>query len=194
MPRTRFCDLEGQKFGRLIVLGRASEEKKGPVMWRVVCDCGTEKLVASPNLVNGSTKSCGCFRKESTSKKFKTHGLHGSPTWYSWTSMKTRCKNPKATQYELYGGRGIQVCERWEKFENFLEDMGERPPGKSLDRIDANGNYEPSNCRWATKKEQGQNKRKTRMINKDSLMKFLKTQEYLTESQREKIINNFFNF
>lgn len=192
MPRTRYVDLKGKRFGRLEVQERITPIGVFPVKWLVVCDCGGSNIVATQNMTNGTTKSCGCLRKEITSEKFKTHGKHGSPTWRSWSSMKSRCTNPNVTQYDLYGGRGIKICDRWDKFENFIEDMGERPEGKSLDRIDVNGDYEPKNCRWATKKEQAQNKRQVRMINKDSLINFLKNQDYLTDEQRQKIVNNFF--
>ena len=192
MPRTRYVDLKGKRFGRLEVQERVTPIGVFPVKWLVVCDCGGSNIVATQNMTNGTTKSCGCLRKEITSEKFKTHGKHGSPTWRSWSSMKSRCTNPNVTQYDLYGGRGIKICDRWDKFENFLEDMGERPEDKSLDRIDVNGDYEPKNCRWATKKEQAQNKRQVRMINKDSLINFLKNQDYLTDKQRQKIVNNFF--
>lgn len=91
----------------------------------------------------------------------KTHGMSRTPTWRSWSCMLTRCRNPCASDYQRYGGRGITVCDRWRSFENFFTDMGERPEGKTLDRINNNGNYEPGNCRWATPSEQSQNKRKT---------------------------------
>lgn len=192
MPRTRYVDLKGKRFGRLEVQERVTPIGVFPVKWLVVCDCGGSNIVATQNMTNGTTKSCGCLRREIASEKFKTHGKNGSPTWRSWSSMKSRCTNPNVTQYDLYGGRGIKICDRWGKFENFLEDMGERPVGTSLDRIDVNGDYEPLNCRWSTVEEQAKNKRKTRVINRDSLMNFLKTQEYLTSDQRQKIVNNFF--
>jgi hypothetical protein len=192
MPRTRYVDLEGKRFGKLQVQKRVTPIGISPVKWLVLCDCGNSNIVATQNMTNGTTSSCGCLRRKITSEKFKTHGQHGSPAWQSWTSMKTRCNNPNSTQYELYGGRGIKVCERWEKFENFLEDMGERPEGKTLDRIDVNKNYEPMNCKWSTKKEQSQNRRKLKLINKDSFSKFLETQEYLNNQQRKKIVDNFF--
>jgi hypothetical protein len=192
MPVTKFFDITNHRFGKLIVKCRATELGVSPIKWTALCDCGNLTTVTSCNLRSGSTKSCGCLRKEVLKAKFRTHGQHGSPTWYSWISMKSRCNNPKASQYELYGGRGITICERWDKFENFLEDMGERPNGKTLDRINVNKGYEPSNCKWSTKKEQAQNRRKLKLINKDSLMNFLQMQQYLTTSQREKIVENFF--
>jgi hypothetical protein len=193
MPRTRYRDLDGQRFGRLTVVDRASDAQKGnPVKWKVLCDCGTTKLVSSPNLVNGSTKSCGCIRREYLSESRTTHGKTNTPTYRSWSSMRTRCNNPNYAESHSYKGRGIKICKTWDKFENFLKDMGERPKEMSLDRIDVNGNYEPSNCRWATKNEQAQNKRKTKLINKDTLLNFLKTQSYLTIDQQQQIANNFF--
>lgn len=190
MPKN-MLDLIGKRFGKLVV------KEKGPYVsgttrWLCVCDCGTEKFVGSQNLRNGSTKSCGCFRKQHLRESRTIHGYTKTRTYRSWSQMKNRCGNPNYINYSSYGGRGIKVCERWENFENFLEDMGERPLGKSLDRIDVDGDYEPNNCRWATLEEQAQNKRKTRLVNRESLMRFLKTQDYLTASQKEEIINNFF--
>jgi hypothetical protein len=193
MPRTKYFDLTGKKFGMLQVIERSDEKFVGSVGWKCLCACGAKTIVRGTNLYNNTTKSCGCLRRQLTSQRRTTHGLTKSPTWRSWSSMKTRCNNPNYSESHSYKGRGIKICDRWDKFENFLQDMGERPKGTSLDRIDVNGNYEPSNCRWATKDEQAQNKRKTKLINKDTLLNFLKTQSYLSVSQQQQIANNFFS-
>ena len=192
MPRTRYNDLTGQKFGRLLVKKRTSSPG-GPVKWLCLCDCGKESVVMGSNLKNGTTNSCGCIRSLSSSIRLKQHGMTSTPTYKVWSGIRTRTGNPRSTNYELYGGRGIKCCERWESFKTFLEDMGERPPGMTIDRIDVNGDYEPSNCRWATKEEQAKNKRKCKLINKDALLNFLKTQNYLTEEQKTMIANNLFD-
>jgi len=193
MPATRYFDLTGKRFGKLVVEHRLQETKNGAVVWSCICDCGNKSKVITTNLKNGTTNSCGCIRKIKSSLIFKTHGLTNSKTYRVWSGMKTRCLNKKSTNYSSYGGRGITICERWNSFTNFLEDMGERPEGMTLDRIDVNGNYEPSNCRWASKEQQAQNKRKLKMVNADSFLKFLKTQPYLTELQVKQIVDNFFN-
>lgn len=163
----RFQDLRGQRFGRLVVAAFAGTHKKKS-MWECFCDCGTSHVVRSELLRNGKTTSCGCLRREVSRERAslaKTHGQsQGSPTYRSWNSAWNRCRSPSVDGYEQYGGRGITFCKRWQKFENFLADMGERPDGTTLDRIDTNGNYEPGNCRWATAKEQNRNRRNTRFV------------------------------
>lgn len=132
------------------------------------CSCGTEFINRADHIWGGNTKSCGCWASAKPKKTFYKHGhgVHGkwTPTYFSWVSLRNRCKNANCAGYEYYGGRGISVCSRWDSFENFLADMGERPDGKSIDRIDPDGNYEPNNCRWATRSEQSKNQRRHKCV------------------------------
>lgn len=130
------------------------------------CDCGSEVVTTTSSLTSGNSSSCGCARREQCAARLTKHGLGSVPEYEIWCSMKKRCQNKNCKAYKNYGARGIKVCERWNNsFEAFLEDMGSRPsPLHSLDRIDNNRGYEPANCRWATDKEQGRNKRDTTMI------------------------------
>ena len=156
-------DISGKRFGRLMAL-RRSNIRKGDNYWECACDCGSISTVRGSLLLRGETQSCGCLGKQRLGEFNLSHGNTVSqkptPEYRAWQNMKTRCLNPKNRSYHCYGGRGITVCERWiDSFENFLEDMGERPEGTTLDRISVNGNYEPGNTRWATKLEQANNKR-----------------------------------
>lgn len=127
-------------------------------MARCVCDCGKERHVSLYDLKRGHTTSCGCYRVEKCRSYNTTHGLSRTPTHNSWRGMIARCTDPKHQFYRYYGGKGVTVCDSWiSSFANFLNDMGLKPKGTSLDRINPNGNYEPSNCRWATKTEQARN-------------------------------------
>ena len=193
MPRSIYFDLTGQRFGDLLVLNRLSDPPRRQVFWECLCVCGNKSVVISANLWNGTTKSCGCKRRLLSSLRSKTHGMTSSPTYRVWSGMKTRCLNSKSTNYNLYGGRGIKICDRWMTFENFLSDMGTRPANMTLDRINVDGNYEPSNCRWASPQEQSKNKRASKLINKDSFEKFLRTQKYLNEETIYLLVKNYFN-
>lgn len=154
-------DLSGQAFGRLSVINRA-DNKGGQVQWNCLCQCGGSITVSGANLRSGNTASCGCLRREVSvelGKSTKRHGMESTPTYRSWTSMKVRCSDKNHISFKNYGGRGITVCDSWLIFDNFLADMGVRPDGTTLDRKDTNGNYEPSNCRWASAVVQHRNTR-----------------------------------
>ena len=160
-------DLTGQRFGHLLVLVKTvkpANVRNTRGQWLCRCDCGNEVRIESASLRNGPTKSCGCQHDNMIrlSKTIHGHSTKGtrSSTYNSWAGMLTRCRNPKSAAYKYYGARGISVCDRWLVFETFLTDMGECPRGKSIDRINNDGDYEPANCRWATRAQQASNQRK----------------------------------
>jgi hypothetical protein len=158
-------DLTGLRFGRLVALHQRGYNKHGKQLWEVRCDCGTVKAIPRGYLVTGDTNSCGCLKADILRERASTHGKTNSSTYRVWGAMKTRCTNPNADSYRLYGGRGIRVCERWlSSFEDFLADMGEKPEGMSLERKNSDGNYEPDNCRWATSQEQANNTSRNRLM------------------------------
>lgn len=160
MPNLK--DISGQRFGRLTAL-RISHVDALQAHWVCRCDCGAETTARFHHLIRDHKRSCGCLKRDRFTTKTHGHAPKGKPSsaYSTWCSMKRRCFNPKDKAWKHYGGRGITVCDRWrDSFESFLADMGEPPPGLSLDRRENNGNYEPGNCRWATQSEQVNNSRR----------------------------------
>lgn len=165
---SKFIDLNGKIFDKLTILNRVKNSKSGNAQWLCLCECGNNKFISGSDIIKGKTKSCGCIRKETTTKRNLKHGhskrQNSSSIYMIWANIIQRCTNPKHIGYKNYGGRGIIVCDRWNpkrggSFENFLEDMGERPLGLTIDRINNDKGYHKSNCRWRTIKEQSRNKR-----------------------------------
>ncbi len=160
------CVQVGNRFGKLVVIESAPPrgKHKDRKFWLMQCDCGALKVVIQDSLTRKThpTRSCGCIRGRQTKHSHCSNG--SSPTYVSWRLMWNRCKRRKNHNYYRYGGAGITVCDRWRSFESFLEDMGEKPEGCSIDRIDGTGNYTPENCRWATRKQQQRNRKNNRLI------------------------------
>lgn len=158
----KLIDRIGERYGRLLVTERApnKSEKDTNARWKCVCDCGGQSIQYGQDLKKGKVVSCGCWNDEKRHK----HGMARTAVYHVWQQMIQRCENPNERAYHNYGGRGIKVCERWKTFENFIADMGVRDKGYSLDRIDNDGNYEFSNCRWATTKQQLNNRRNNRIL------------------------------
>jgi len=149
------CNIKGQRFGRLVAI-RGFYNGKGS-RWLCRCDCGTRKIISLDHLRAG-TISCGCYRREHPPAR--THGMKGTKEYSAWISMRRRVVDPRRDSFRRYGGRGIKVCKRWQKFENFYADMGPAPTSRhSIDRKNNDGDYKPSNCRWATPRQQRHNRR-----------------------------------
>lgn len=160
-------DIVGRRFGRLVVIRKTNiRSQSRHIKWSCICDCGNEISIISSSLKSGNTQSCGCLNIDNL-KQRKTHSRSHIPEYHSWNSMKGRCLNLNNLAYHNYGGRGIKVCDRWlNSFENFYEDMGPKPsPKHSIDRVNNDGHYEPSNCKWATSQEQNNNRRDNIIIN-----------------------------
>lgn len=154
-------DMTGEVYDRLTVISY-----QGSGRWVCECECGTTKPVSGVDLRRGRIRSCGCLWREKLEAGTRptVHGLAGTPEYNTWQSMHRRCQDSERLEYQYYGARGIKVCDRWSSIEAFIEDMGPRPAGYTLDRIDPTGNYEPSNCRWADNDTQQNNKRASRRL------------------------------
>lgn len=168
----RFNNILGERYGRLVVIKQAGKDKHGGYLWLCKCDCGNERVILANSLLCGKTQSCGCYSREVVGKCNITHGKSGTRLYRLWRSMITRCECTVSKCYKNYGGRGIKVCDEWrndyQAFHDWALETGydeNAPKGQyTIDRIDVNGNYEPSNCRWATKTEQANNKRNNHFL------------------------------
>lgn len=164
---SRPIDLTGQRFGRLVVIGRVENSTDGRARWTCACDCGNKCVVVGTKLRSGEKKSCGCLMREWQHTSHSSHGMSDSRLYSIWRSMRNRCKNPGDRHYKDYGGRGIKVCNEWESsFTAFLTWAVQAgyQDGLTIDRIDVNGDYSPQNCQWATRLEQSRNKRNSRLL------------------------------
>ena len=163
----RYKNLLGIKFGNLEVVSFQGINKHGGATWLCICDCGNSTIVDTNSLTSGHTKSCSCLHNK--------HNLAGAPIYNSWCNMKSRCENPQNDCYHHYGGRGIKICDKWQTFKGFYDDMGlSYKEGLTIERVDTNGDYRKDNCRWATMQEQSQNKRSNRVFTVDGRTDILK--------------------
>ena len=184
----KFVDMAGRTCGQMTVIRHLGGRK-----WLCRCECGTEKSADGDKLRSGHTRSCGCLMRKTTAARSTKHGLYGTPEYVVWGGMVARCTNPRHRHYYRYGGRGIEVCERWRDFANFLADMGARPtPKHTIDRLDGDRGYEPGNCAWVTWREQRLNRNDAIMVDMDgetkSLVEWCETlgKNYFTVNHRIK--------
>lgn len=158
-------DIAGVRIARLTAIRFVRRSPRGQAYWECRCDCGNLVEVRRDSLLRETQRSCGCLAAEDRLARATRHGAcasgrsNGDPTYVTWKSMRQRCRDPNSDQYWRYGGAGVKVCDRWQDFCAFLADMGPRPPGMTIDRIDPYGDYEPGNCRWVDWSTQNRNKR-----------------------------------
>lgn len=161
----KFLDLRGRVFGRLTVMKQDTARDGDRIRWLCRCSCGKSNVsILSASLMKGITRSCGCIRSEMIATRSTTHGMSRKSEYNIWTSMKDRCSNPNSPDSPDYHKRGIRVCSRWERFENFYADMGPRPPGFYIDRINNDGDYSPENCKWVSPIDSARNRRSNRIL------------------------------
>lgn len=174
MGKTRFIDLSGRRFGKLIAIRAVGQNKAKQYMWECRCDCGNTSVAIGSNLIRGNTKACGCVRLVDLANRTRIHGKVKTRIFKIWAGMRKRCLNHKCKSYHNYGGRGIKIDPKWDSFEEFYNDMiGTYSDKLSLDRINPNGDYCLSNCRWVTMQVQNNNRRNNRIIHYDSVSKTL---------------------
>lgn len=165
---SRCADHTGKRFGSLTVQGFAGRNSRRLIMWKCVCDCGQERTIVASSLTSGNTKSCGCQKAQLCRGAHQIHGATIGGTklkeYLVWVEMRARCNNPRHRRYADYGGRGIQVCESWASFERFINDMGKRPEGATLERKNNDSGYSPENCAWRSRHEQANNTRKNALV------------------------------
>lgn len=186
---------DGDKVGRWTIVKAKSDKNRR--LADVRCDCGTEKSVSRTSMHIGTSLSCGCWSAERASIVNATHRMTGTPEYIAWSSMKDRCNDPLDKGYYRYGGRGIRVCDEWmESFASFMASVGPRPgPEYSIDRINNDGNYEPGNCRWATRKEQCRNRSSCRMLTylgrTQSLIEWTEELDLSYNTVKRRLLNGF---